>query len=90
MKHEVIDCLEPVCTARYFSTWHLATSKPMSVIMEASYWAKHHPDLRMRVGDRVEIMANIGGDALEHGRFIVAAVERSRARLEAVSKLEAA
>jgi hypothetical protein len=87
LKHAVLDDLECVATGRHFSCWHLATSRPLSVATTADYWEKFHGDTGVRPGDRVEVRAGIGGD-VENGKFIVAAIERNRARVTYVSKLE--
>jgi hypothetical protein len=89
LKHAVLDDLECVATGRHFSHWNLVTSRPLSVAVTADYWERFHGDMGVRPGDRVEVMAGIGG-TVEHGSFIVAAIERNRARVTYVSKLERA
>jgi hypothetical protein len=90
MNRHVIDHLEPLASGMFFNIWGLYTTKPLSVITTPEYWAKHHSDMKMRPNDRVEVVASVNSDAVENARFIVKEIVRSRARLESVSKLEAA
>jgi hypothetical protein len=89
-KKKIVDHLEVLAQAKVAgSHWSLVTNSRLETVLKPDYWAARFADYPLRVHDRVEVTANLNGDA-EYASLVIAEVTNRRVtRIKLMSEVSA-